>query len=102
MLTVYKYTLLPRDVQTIELPVDARILCIVSQNDVPCIFAEVDPTKPIVQREFLTVKTGRPIPELLGMDRSYVDTAQIDGGRHVFHIYELTKAAPTLELPITT
>jgi hypothetical protein len=59
---VYKYTFAVDYRISIQMPADAKILMIDVQFGVPCMWALVDPAKPMVQREFLIVGTGHPVP----------------------------------------
>jgi hypothetical protein len=87
-LTIWKWPLLGNpeiatDHPTIDMPYGANVLCIQTQNGVPCVWAEVDSTEPTEIRRFVIVGTGQPIPD--DADR-YVGTWQ--SGPFVFHLFE--------------
>lgn len=83
--TIHKYMLSPTDMQEVRMPKGAKILCVQTQRDVPCIWAEVDVHQPMETRVFTTIGTGHTFPPgVLG----YVGTYQIHNGRLVFHVYE--------------
>jgi hypothetical protein len=54
-------------------------------NDVPAVWAEVDPETPPQRRRFLTFGTGHPIA-VGGLH--YVGSYQLAGGAFVGHVYE--------------
>ncbi len=85
MKKIFKYPLQTMDDQLIKMPAGAVVLTIQVQQDVPCIWAEVDPVAPIIKRRFLTVGTGHPMPDV--DSAHYVGTYQIQGGALVFHVY---------------
>lgn len=89
-LTIYKYPIFGRAVLqrdfAIDMPEDARILCVQVQNGAPCIWAMVDPSLPMQPRHFVLVGTGQP----LGGANSggYVGSFQLEYGVYVFHLFE--------------
>lgn len=83
---IFKYQLENTDVQTVEMPKDAEILCIQTQNEVPCIWALVEPKKTLTKRTFEIFGTGHDVPEFTV--RVYVGTYQLHGGSLVFHCFE--------------
>lgn len=91
---IYKYPLEVTDIQTIMIPIGAEILCVQVQNDVPCIWAKVDPQMSLTQRGFVMYGTGQPITQTNNIQK-YIGTFQIIGGRPVFpqhlvfHLFEL-------------
>lgn len=85
MKTIYKYPLKVADTQNVVLPVGAKVLCVQTQNEVPCLWALVDNTFPTEIRCFCTFGTGH---EYTGMDLTYVGTYQLSGGELVFHVFE--------------
>jgi hypothetical protein len=62
----------------------ARVLCVSTQDNVPCIWFEVEPDAPDESREFIGVPTGGAIEP----GAEYVGTAHGIDGWMVFHIYE--------------
>lgn len=85
--TIYKYTLEATDVQQIEIPQGAEILCIQTQNETPCIWALVDPNATVTKRVFEIFGTGHNVPE--NGNRKYIGTFQLNQGALVFHCFEL-------------
>jgi hypothetical protein len=82
---IYKYSLSSHTAQDIEMPVGARILTVQVQNDVPVIWAVVDPsTKYIDILTFLTLATGELVDDI---DGKYIGTYQLSNGL-VFHIFQ--------------
>ncbi len=85
MRKIFKYPLKVEDVQMIEMPKGAAILTVQAQQEIPCIWAEVDPDAPPVKRCFTTYGTGHRVEEIKA--RSYVGTYQLKGGALVFHVF---------------
>ena len=84
-MTIWKFPIEIADVTSVNMPVDAKILCLQMQHGVPCLWAEVDPTAPMVRRMFRFVGTGRDVADDLG---PYIGTIQSGDGFYVFHLYE--------------
>jgi hypothetical protein len=83
---IYKYQLGFTDVQIIDMPADAQILTVQVQNEVPCIWAMVNPGAPVMKRTIETIGTGHDV-HITG--RSYIGTYQLRSGALVFHVFEL-------------
>jgi hypothetical protein len=86
MRTIFKYPVGVIDVQKIELPKGARILCVQEQNGTLCLWAEVETPSKTTTRTIEVIGTGNPISMV--DNRIYIGTAQIDG--LVWHVYERT------------
>ncbi|MCB0515180.1 MAG: hypothetical protein KDD49_03845 [Bacteroidetes bacterium] len=84
---IFKYQLQTTRIQQVEMPQDAEILCIQTQNETPCLWALVKPNTITIKRTFEIFATGRSIRE--NANRSYVGTYQLNGGELVFHCFEL-------------
>jgi len=56
--TVWKYSLETRDVQDVEMPKNANIIHCAEQNNVICLWAEVEPDAPKITKTFYIVGTG--------------------------------------------
>ena len=84
-MTIYKYPIMTTDKQSIQMPLGAKILCIQTQNELPCLWALVDDL-PLEPRCILIFHTGHPVPA----DKSlyYIGTYQLLGGQLVFHVFE--------------
>jgi hypothetical protein len=81
--SIHKFAL-PMPVNAIYVAKGARVLCVQNQDNLPCIWFEVDPDAPDERREFITVPTGG----LVDLGAEYVGTAHGVEGWLVFHIYE--------------
>ena len=88
---IYKYPLRITDVQNISLPIGAEILTVQAQNDIPCLWALVNPNEKGTEiRTFEIFGTGHPVGYDMGVSRNYISTFQINDGSLVFHIFEYT------------
>jgi hypothetical protein len=67
------------------MPKHAKVLCVQNQFALTCIWAIVDPTAEIEQRNFRWFGTGHPMPE---SPLHYVGTVQINGGELIFHLFQ--------------
>lgn len=85
--TIWKFELETTDIQRIEMPVGAEILCIQTQFEKPCIWALIVQKDLVQKRTFEIFGTGHPIPE--NAKRKYVGSYQLSGGNMVFHCFEL-------------
>lgn len=85
--SIWKFPLEITDVQQIEMPADAEILTIQTQDGQPCIWALVSLNAPKKKVAFEIFGTGHPVPE--NAKRRYVGTYQLSGGALVFHCFEL-------------
>lgn len=84
---VYRYTLGAADRQVVAMPGGADILHVGrTRTVVPHavdVWAAVDPDRPTVDRAFLVVGTGNPIPDTAGRHIGSVDV-----GAFVWHVFE--------------
>ena len=91
MKTIWKYSILSgnRDGVSVELLMKrgAKILYVAEQDGDICLWAMVDVEEEDVKRYFDVVGTGRKIHE--GVKHEYVGSAQVMGGKYVFHIFEV-------------
>lgn len=83
-LTIHKYQLAVCDKHTVEMPLGAEILCVQVQNDIPCLWAKVDPKAHRVDREIRIYGTGHDLDWDTG---DYVGTFQVRGDFLVFHVF---------------
>ena len=88
--TIWKFELETTDNQTIEMPVNAEILTVQTQNGIPCIWVLVDPTETKEKRFIEVFGTGHDVYYDMGVSRSYLGTYQLQGGSLVFHVFEYT------------
>jgi hypothetical protein len=86
MKKIFKYALKVGDIQAVEMPEGAAVLCVQAQNEAPCIWAAVDPKARKIIRRFRTYGTGHPMDDA-DRWRHYVGTYQLKGGLLVFHVY---------------
>lgn len=84
MKTIWKYTMLGPDCD-FQMPKGAKILCIQTKDEIPQIWALVDPALNTTVRRFMTYGTGHDVPENPG---EYIGTFQTLGGRLIFHVFE--------------
>ncbi len=85
-LTIWKFPLKIVEAQTLEMPQGARLLSVQGQNDVPTLWAMVDPTSSTVSRTIHLVGTGS-----YGTDEAtmpHVGTVQTHGGQLVWHVFD--------------
>lgn len=88
--TIWKFQLKTVGNQTIEMPVNAEILTVQTQNEIPCIWALVDPTETRENRFIEVFGTGQDVQYDMGVGRNYLGTYQLHGGTSVFHVFEYT------------
>lgn len=79
---VWKYPLSQVE-QTVAIPDGARAVHAAMQNDSPTLWFELDPTSAPVDRKFVVVGTGWPLPAEGEHRGSLLD------GMFVWHIYEV-------------
>jgi hypothetical protein len=84
MKTIWKYSMMTPECD-FEMPKGAQILCVQVQNEIPQIWALVDPGLDRNTRRFRTYGTGHDIPENPG---KYIGTIQMYRGRLMFHVFE--------------
>lgn len=84
--TIWKYEIVNKSIQQIELPENAQVLTVQLQDGFPCIWALVDSSKPLKTREFHLYGTGQPIKECDTL--KYVGTFQMIDMGLVFHLFE--------------
>lgn len=91
---IFKYPIEIADRVSILMPKGARILCFQTQEEIPCIWAAVDPGALMVPRRFRVVGTGHEVKvDVDSMASAYVGTAQMMGGRLVWHLFDLGEAS---------
>lgn len=87
MKIIYKYPLKTTGIQSIMMPKNANILTAQVQNDIPCLWAVVEPEKELEERHIITYGTGHPFTESNGKHK-YIATYQLAGGGFIGHIFE--------------
>lgn len=89
---VYKFPLPVRDRFCIALPMDAQIVAVQAQNDIPTIWAVVTIDADTQPYTFEIVATGQPLQRLAtGEQRKHLGTVQLYGGSLVFHVFEIVQ-----------
>jgi hypothetical protein len=69
----------------LDMPEGAKILSLQVQNDMPCIWALVDPSAENVKRTFVIIGTGITLPK---GEFDFVGTFQLEKLGLVFHVFE--------------
>lgn len=85
MKTIYKYPLKITGRQTVSMPAGAVLLTVQSQDGHPCLWAEVEQSRPKEDAPIKMCGTGHPAP-----DGEYIGTVQIDG--FVWHYFDARDA----------
>ena len=76
------------DWQGVTMPEGAEILTVQIQNDVPYLWALVDPEARTEIRGIAMFGTGHPIDYDIGASGRYISTFQLRNGELVFHVFE--------------
>jgi hypothetical protein len=84
---VWKYPLELKDEQIIEMPANARMLCVQMQGETPSLWVLVDPYKAHESRKILIAGTGHEREALAGF-LTYIGSFQMMGGQLVYHVFE--------------
>lgn len=82
---IFKYPLGFDDDQVVALHTGFEILCVQVQNDIPTLWAVVDPDMPSRSIRVWMIPTGN-YPYRMGKS-TYIGTAQLNGGRLVGHFF---------------
>lgn len=86
--TIWKYPLKITDYQLVDMPVYAEILSVHNQNDIPCIWALVNPEEETEPRHFEIFGTGNPISVDMGIERRFIGTFFSYDDELVWHLFE--------------
>jgi hypothetical protein len=84
MKTIYKYTLHSQDC-TLQLPKGAELLTVQLQNQIPTLWALVNPMTVTEERHICIVGTGWEVEDNMKYITTYMD------GYFVWHVFELIK-----------
>lgn len=84
MITVHKFQFQIEDEFTIEMPRGAQLLHVALQHDVPCVWAVVITTEPMVKRRFRLAGTGH----LLDYTGNPVGSFFQADGALVWHLFD--------------
>ncbi len=82
--TIWKTTLQVVDMQTVQLPRGAEILCAREQFEDVCLWFKCDPKEPPEQRKIFIYPTGGAAPT----DARYLGTVSLMGGNLIYHVFE--------------
>lgn len=82
---VWKWDLAVTDIQKLEMPVMAKLLCVQIQYGTPRLWALINPDALTEERTIVTLGTGLRFDSHPG---EYVGTYQINNGLWVFHIFD--------------
>jgi|TARA_Y100000034_G_scaffold69923_1_gene84401 hypothetical protein len=89
MQTIWKFELPMDDYFNIQMPKDAKILCVQAQYEKPYLWALVNSNAEKETRYFRMSGTGHLISEKFGENMIYIGTFQLVSGQFVGHIFEL-------------
>lgn len=87
--TIWKAVLRAAEIQEIEVPTGAELLCVREQFDNVCIWYRCDPSAAMSTRKIAIVGTGHPAPSK--EQARYLGTAALRNGRLMFHVFEELK-----------
>lgn len=83
--TIWKFKLMPMEVQAILAPTGAQPLYAGMDAElIPCVWAVVDPTQPQTEYSVLLAFTGRPFPDNVGPEQ-HLGTFIVD--TLVYHVF---------------
>lgn len=86
MKRIFKYQVETKDLQIVEMPKGAEILCVQLQHNIPCIWALVDENREKENRYIETFGTGHYIDNV--NNRKYISTIQCHSGQLILHYFE--------------
>lgn len=84
-MVIWKYQLIITDTQYVSMPAEAKLLSVGLQKGKVCLWALVDPSKPIETKMIEIVGTGNPMPND-GLVRKFIGTVVADP--FVWHVFE--------------
>ena len=85
MRTVFKYQLLTKDSQTLEIPGLIQALCVKVQHGTPCLWCLVDACRPTTKYTIITHGTGHNADDTI--DAQYVGSYMLFDGNFVGHVF---------------
>ena len=86
-LTIFKYVVPLDGVIEIQMRKNAHVLSVQTQEEIPCIWAIVDPEAEMEIRKFYLCGTGHPIDIDIPQHR-YIGTFQLVEGGFIGHLFE--------------
>lgn len=84
--SIWKYQLETVDSQTLLMPRGASILTVQTQNEIPCLWALVDPYESKEERVIEIFGTGHKVNDENGI--RYIGSYQLMSGAFVGHVFE--------------
>jgi hypothetical protein len=87
MQAIWKQLLEVTDRQEVTLPKGAKVLCVQTQKEVPCIWF-ITPTVDVSEKEHRTFSIYGTGHEHAIISGEYLGTFQLKGGILVFHVFE--------------
>jgi len=84
--SIWKYQLLIKNTQKIEMPKNSEILCVQVQHNIPCIWVMVNLEEQ--SREFRTFIMHGTGHQFKNNGYTYIGTYQIEEGLLIFHLFE--------------
>jgi hypothetical protein len=88
MRTIWKKVIPVQDSFSLDLPVDAEVLTVQTQHGIPCVWFLCEDTPHATRRFFELRGTGHECGGIYSTQ--YVGTFQLESGRLVFHLFEVT------------
>ena len=87
MKRVYKYELLPQELQIISLPVDSKVLSVIEQNNTIMMYALVDIEEIEMNKYYFAIYgTGHNINDGINTFE-FLNTVKLNNGTLVFHVF---------------
>lgn len=86
--TIWKFPLELTFRQSIVMPVGAEILTVQIQNEIPCLWALVNPDEVVEFRHIEIFATGTRFYDII-VPRKYISTFQMGKGQLVYHAFYL-------------
>lgn len=86
MKSIWKFPLAVTDEQTVALPKGAEILCVQTQDGIPCLWTLVTTGAAQEDVRIFTYGTGHNVMPRHGA-KNYIGTYQLEGGSLVFHLF---------------
>ncbi len=83
---IWKY-LLATGLNPVNMPSGAHVLSAHGQRDEVCIWALVDPERPVEGRRFWVLGTGDITDPAVSLG-AFIGTVLLDGGDYVLHVFE--------------
>ena len=84
--SIWKFQLETVDEQSLLMPKGANILTVQTQNEIPCLWALVDPEGNKEERIIEIFGAGNPVNDEI--DRRYIGTYQSMRGSFIGHVFE--------------